>query len=106
MELPSRLRQAVNHALKGIPLAELATSAEALSQSYREGRRDGTLHVAGHRDALAYLAVRLPATYPPPALPRLRKRARILRHGRCSILAQDRGRLSGRRSIAGPVLPT
>jgi ribosomal protein RSM22 (predicted rRNA methylase) len=63
MELPPPLRQAVDHALNGIPLAELATAAATLSQRYREERRDGTFHVGNNRDVLAYLAVRLPATY-------------------------------------------
>jgi ribosomal protein RSM22 (predicted rRNA methylase) len=57
------LRQAVDRALSGIPLAELAATAAALSQRYRGERRDGAFHVGSNRDALAYLAVRLPATY-------------------------------------------
>ncbi|MBX9842614.1 MAG: hypothetical protein K2Z80_12475 [Xanthobacteraceae bacterium] len=63
MELPPLLREAVDRALNGIPLAELAATAAALSQRYREERRDGALHVGSRQDALAYLAVRLPATY-------------------------------------------
>lgn len=63
MELPPLLRQAVDRALKGVALADLAKAAAELSQRYREERRDGALHVASRRDALAYLAVRLPATY-------------------------------------------
>ena len=63
MELPPLLRRAVDRALNGVPLNELATTATALSQRYREERRDGKAHVATDRDVLAYLAVRLPATY-------------------------------------------
>jgi ribosomal protein RSM22 (predicted rRNA methylase) len=63
MELPLLLRRAVDRALSGIPLDELAATAAVLSQRYREERRDGKTHVASDRDALAYLAVRLPATY-------------------------------------------
>ena len=63
MELPPLLRQAVDRALSGTALADLAASAAALSQRYREERRDGRLYIASDRDALAYLAVRLPATY-------------------------------------------
>src|SRR5580700_4052377 len=63
MELPLRLRQAVDRALNGRRPADLAATAAALSQRYREERRDGRLHVASDEDALAYLAVRLPATY-------------------------------------------
>jgi len=63
MELPPPLRQAVDRALNGIALADLAAAASALSERYRQERRDGRLHVGSRRDALAYLAVRLPATY-------------------------------------------
>jgi len=63
MELPPLLRQAVDRALNGAKLADLAETAAALSQRYREERHDGTLHVGSDRDVLAYLAVRLPATY-------------------------------------------
>jgi ribosomal protein RSM22 (predicted rRNA methylase) len=63
MELPPLLRQAVDRALSGVAVADLAPAASALSQRYREARRDGRPHVASERDVLAYLAVRLPATY-------------------------------------------
>lgn len=63
MELPPLLRQAVDRALNGVPLSELAMASAALSQRYRDERRDGKLHVQTRQDALAYLAVRLPATY-------------------------------------------
>ena len=63
MELPPLLRNAVDRALSGMALDELTATAAVLSQRYREERRDGKAHVASDRDALAYLAVRLPATY-------------------------------------------
>jgi ribosomal protein RSM22 (predicted rRNA methylase) len=63
MELPPLLRQAVDRALSGIALADLAATAAALSQRYRQEQRGGTFHVATRGEALAYLAVRLPATY-------------------------------------------
>jgi len=63
MELPPLLRQAVDRALTGVALADLAKAATELSQRYRAERRDGAFHVGSRRDALAYLAVRLPATY-------------------------------------------
>lgn len=63
MELPPLLRRAVDRALSGTALTDLAAAAADLSQRYREGRRDGKARVASDRDALAYLAVRLPATY-------------------------------------------
>jgi ribosomal protein RSM22 (predicted rRNA methylase) len=63
MELPPLLRRAVDRALSGAALTDLAAAAADLSQRYREERRDGKTHVASDRDVLAYLAVRLPATY-------------------------------------------
>ena len=63
MELPPLLRQAIDRALDGVARADLAAAAAALSQRYREERRDGAFYVASQRDALAYVAVRLPATY-------------------------------------------
>jgi ribosomal protein RSM22 (predicted rRNA methylase) len=63
MELPPLLRQAIDRALDGVAHADLAAAAAALSQRYREERRDGAFYVASRRDALAYVAVRLPATY-------------------------------------------
>src|SRR5262249_8241746 len=63
MELPPPLRRAVDRALMGIPLDELAARAATLSQRYRAQRGDGEAHVSSNQDALAYLAVRLPATY-------------------------------------------
>jgi ribosomal protein RSM22 (predicted rRNA methylase) len=44
-------------------LTDLAAAANDLSRRYREERRDGKAYVASDQDALAYLAVRLPATY-------------------------------------------
>ena len=63
MELPPLLRNAVDRALSGMPLDQLTATAAVLSQRYREERRDGKAHVASDREVLAYLAVRLPATY-------------------------------------------
>jgi ribosomal protein RSM22 (predicted rRNA methylase) len=63
MELPPLLRRAVDRMLGGTTLTDLAAAANDLSQRYREEQSDGKAHVASDRDALAYLAVRLPATY-------------------------------------------
>jgi ribosomal protein RSM22 (predicted rRNA methylase) len=63
MELPPKLRQAVDRMLEGTPLAELQRAASLLSQRYRSETRDGRLHVADALAAKAYLATRLPATY-------------------------------------------
>src|SRR3569833_770321 len=50
-------------ALHGVPPAELAAAAAALSERYRAGKPAAAPHVASRNDALAYCAVRLPATY-------------------------------------------
>src|SRR5262249_11932325 len=63
MDLPPLLRRAVDELLEGTALSGLAATAEALSQRYRDERHDTKPHAIGDRDALAYLAVRLPATY-------------------------------------------
>jgi ribosomal protein RSM22 (predicted rRNA methylase) len=63
MELPLPLRRAIDRSLSGTPVTELAAAAAALSRHYRQERRDGGVHIGSNSDALAYLAVRLPATY-------------------------------------------
>src|ERR1700758_5316923 len=63
MELPRALRHAVDQVLDGMALTEIAAAAADLSRRYREEWHDGKLHVATDRAVLAYLAVRLPATY-------------------------------------------
>jgi ribosomal protein RSM22 (predicted rRNA methylase) len=63
MQLPPPLRHAVDDALKGVALADLATASELLSQRYRGEVHDGRWHLGDDRAALAYLAARLPATY-------------------------------------------
>ncbi|MEZ6028496.1 MAG: small ribosomal subunit Rsm22 family protein [Hyphomonadaceae bacterium] len=63
MELPLRLRQAIEAALHAAPLSEIAADARALSDRYRGEVRDGRLHVSSERMARAYVAARMPATY-------------------------------------------
>jgi hypothetical chaperone protein len=63
MELPPALRQAVDQALHGVPIADLKRAADILSQRYRSEMRDGRLHLSDRLAARAYLATRLPATY-------------------------------------------
>lgn len=63
MELPPRLRQAVDVALEGVAISDLATASKALSLRYRNEVRDGRLHIADEKLALAYIATRMPATY-------------------------------------------
>lgn len=63
MELPLRLRQAVDVALEGVAVSELAAATKALSHRYRNEVRDGRLHISDAKLALAYIATRMPATY-------------------------------------------
>ncbi|MGO4706650.1 small ribosomal subunit Rsm22 family protein [Microvirga sp. 2MCAF38] len=63
MELPPLLRQGVDAALAGIPLADLSRAAGVLSARYRAEIRDGRFHLSDDLAARAYLATRLPATY-------------------------------------------
>jgi ribosomal protein RSM22 (predicted rRNA methylase) len=63
MELPLRLRQAVDVALEGVAVSELAAATKALSYRYRNEVRDGRLHISDAKLALAYIATRMPATY-------------------------------------------
>jgi len=63
MELPRALREAIDKALAGVSAADLAQASAALSQRYRSETRDGRLHVANDKAALAYLAARMPATF-------------------------------------------
>ncbi|BAT58456.1 mitochondrial small ribosomal subunit Rsm22 [Variibacter gotjawalensis] len=63
MELPTALRQAVDAALEGALLTELAAASTELSRRYRAEIRDGRFHVLDELAAKAYLATRLPATY-------------------------------------------
>lgn len=63
MELPARLRQAVDAALSGVPLADLQRASERLTRRYRAETRDGQLHLGDAVAALAYVTARLPATY-------------------------------------------
>lgn len=63
MELPPRLRQAVDSALEGVAISELSAASKALSLRYRNEVRDGRLHISDAKLALAYIATRMPATY-------------------------------------------
>lgn len=63
MELPVRLRQAVDAYVEGLPLSDLRRAAERLSRRYRNEILDGKLHVSDALAAKAYLVTRLPATY-------------------------------------------
>jgi len=63
MDLPARLRHAIDAELQGVATRDIAAAAQALSQRYRNEVRDGRLHISDQQAALAYIATRMPATY-------------------------------------------
>ncbi|MCO5063002.1 MAG: methyltransferase type 11 [Rhizobiaceae bacterium] len=63
MELPPRLRAAIDGMLEGVPLSALQAASANLSQRYRSEVRDGRLHLSDALAIKAYLAARMPATY-------------------------------------------
>jgi ribosomal protein RSM22 (predicted rRNA methylase) len=60
--LPAALKAAIDHLLQGVSRKDLAARSTVISDTYRggQGSADVVLHEA---DVLAYLVVRLPATY-------------------------------------------
>lgn len=63
MELPPRLRAAIDDMLRGTPLAQLQLAGSVLSRRYRAELRDGRLHLSDDLAVKAYLAARMPATF-------------------------------------------
>jgi ribosomal protein RSM22 (predicted rRNA methylase) len=63
MELSAALREMVEAALSGVPLADLQRASNRLTERYRSETRDGALHLSDDLSARAYLAARMPATY-------------------------------------------
>ena len=63
MELPPRLRAAIDAMLQGVPLGALQAAGSVLSQRYRAETRDGRLHLSDDLAIKAYLATRMPATF-------------------------------------------
>ena len=108
MELPPLLRRNVDRALSGVGLADLAVAAAALSQRYRDEHRGDRPHVRSERDALAYIAVRLPATYAAvrASFAAVAEQRPDFAPKTYSTLAQDREPRCGRPRIVGPISPT
>lgn len=63
MELPIELRSLIEEKLEGTNIKELQTSSEQVSLKYRDDERAGKRLVTEEIEALAYAAVRMPATY-------------------------------------------
>ena len=63
MELPNELKNLIETKLEGINIKELQKNSENVSLKYREEERKGNRLVTEEIEALAYSAVRMPATY-------------------------------------------
>jgi ribosomal protein RSM22 (predicted rRNA methylase) len=63
MQVPAKIRQAVEQQLEGLPLKHLQQAAEVLSQRYRTEAPAARAHLSDDLAAAAYLAVRFPATF-------------------------------------------
>lgn len=63
MELPSPLRIAIDQALEGASITQLAAATQVLSQRYRGEVRDGRMHLSDTLAAQSYIATRMPATF-------------------------------------------
>jgi ribosomal protein RSM22 (predicted rRNA methylase) len=60
-DLPAELKAALEAKLEGLPRAEIAARAAAISKTYRDG--GGSTLIRSGTDALAYALARMPATY-------------------------------------------
>lgn len=63
MELPANIREIIEEEAEKYPLKQLSAASGAISAAYRENTADGKQLVSGKIEALAYAAVRMPATY-------------------------------------------
>lgn len=63
MEFPAELREKINALVEREDLGSLKKAAVRLSESYRRETADGKRGAAARIDALAYAAVRMPATF-------------------------------------------
>lgn len=63
MELPNELRNLIITKLEGINIKDLQKNSENVSLKYRDDNRNGNRLVTEEIEALAYSAVRMPATY-------------------------------------------
>lgn len=63
MQVPAKIRQAVEQQLEGLPLKQLQQAAEVLSQRYRTEAPAASAHLSNDLAAGAYLAASFPATF-------------------------------------------
>ncbi len=63
MELPANIREIIEEEAEKYPLKQLSAASGAISAAYRENTADGKQLISGKIEALAYAAVRMPATY-------------------------------------------
>lgn len=63
MEFPALLRKQIEELYEGVKQSELAQDSKQLSQNYRTNKFGGVRLLQTQREALAYAAVRMPATF-------------------------------------------
>ncbi len=63
MDLPRDLREALTHAVSGVPVKDLAEAVDSLIDRYRSGRQANCPILSSRADVAAYAAYRMPATY-------------------------------------------
>jgi ribosomal protein RSM22 (predicted rRNA methylase) len=63
MEMPERLRMAIDEQVQGVGLNQLLHDAQAISRRYRLESGSGRRLVTSHAEAVAYAASRMPATF-------------------------------------------
>ena len=63
MDFPLELRAAIDRAAEEVGASRLLADAQALSRRYRGEERDGSRLLTGKSEAVAYAAVRMPATF-------------------------------------------
>ena len=95
MQLPERVRRAIEERADAVGFTELKRAAAAISEAYRGG---GALRLAGEQRTAAYLAVRMPATYAAAYAVLREVRARLGARAIESVL--DAGAGAGAASLA------
>lgn len=63
MQIPERLKTAIEKTVEGIPVGKLREISEKITEKYRENAGDGTRLVTDEAEAKAYAVVRMPATF-------------------------------------------
>lgn len=63
MKIPDLLERAIEEEIKGVKITELKEIAQELSNRYMNEKRSGQTLLSKEKEALAYLGIRMPATF-------------------------------------------